>query len=43
MVDVIVIGFNMIDLIIYIGWMFVEGEMIEVLEFNIGYGGKGVN
>lgn len=41
--DIVVIGFNMVDFIIYINQMFKEGEILEVLVFKIGCGGKGVN
>lgn len=40
---IVVIGSNMVDFVIYVVCMFVWSEMLEVLNFEFGCGGKGVN
>lgn len=41
--DIIVIGFNMMELMIDIDCMFKLGEIVSVLSFYMVFGGKGVN
>lgn len=41
--DIVVVGFNMVDFILYIYCMLLDGEIVEVFEFWMGCGGKGVN